>query len=81
MNTAGRTLQVLYDDRIVGTLALTSNYKVAFSYADSWLEDGFSISPFSLPLKRGVFVPKKIILMDCMEYFQTAFLMRGDNCC
>lgn len=59
MNTAGRTLQVLYDDRIVGTLALTSNYKVAFSYADSWLEDGFSISPFSLPLKRGVFVPKK----------------------
>lgn len=30
MNTTDRLLQVLYDDRAVGTLALTSNYKVSY---------------------------------------------------
>ena len=30
---------------------------MAFAYADSWLENGFAISPFSLPLEQKVFVP------------------------
>ena len=53
------TLQVYYDERLVGTLAMTANRKAAFQYSDEWLEHGFSINPFSLPLKKQVFVPTK----------------------
>ena len=53
------TLQVYYDERLVGTLAMTANRTAAFQYSDEWLEHGFSISPFSLPLKKQVFVPTK----------------------
>ena len=52
-------LQVYYHDRLVGTLAQTEKKMIAFAYADEWLKYGFSISPFSLPLKREVFVPVK----------------------
>ena len=41
----------------VGTLALYENV-VAFEYSKEWLANGFSISPFSLPLKKRVFMPK-----------------------
>ena len=51
------SLEVRMDDRLVGTLALTANHKVAFSYSEEWLEHGFSVSPFSLPLKNEVFDP------------------------
>lgn len=44
-----KTLQVMYDEKLVGTLAMASGHKVAFQYSEEWLEDGFSISPFSLP--------------------------------
>lgn len=40
----------------VGTLARAENGVLAFQYSDSWIENGFSISPFSLPLERRVFV-------------------------
>ena len=60
-----KVLQVLFDDRLVGTLALAANHKVVFRYDDSWLEHGFSISPFSLPLKKQVFVP--INLMNYID--------------
>ncbi len=56
---ADHKLQVLYKDRPVGLLALTAGQKAAFVYDDEWLHDGFSISPFSLPLKKQVFVPVK----------------------
>jgi len=51
------SLKVNYKGQRVGLLALTNDKKVAFSYADEWLENGFSISPFSLPLENKVFVP------------------------
>ena len=44
--------------RLVGTLALYKNRFAAFSYSDQWLSDGFSISPFSLPLEKKVFIPE-----------------------
>ena len=53
-----RQLDVSYKDRKVGTLALHKDYFVAFEYDKEWLIDGFSISPFSLPLEKKVFVPK-----------------------
>ncbi len=31
---------------------------IAFEYDESWLRNGFSISPFSLPLEKKVFIPK-----------------------
>ena len=51
-------LDVFYHDRFVGTLAEARDRKIAFRYSDSWLRDGFPVSPFSLPLKRDVFLPK-----------------------
>ena len=59
-------LQVSYHERLVGTLALTADHKAAFQYSEEWLENGFSISPFSLPLKDQVFVPNK-------DYFDGLF--------
>ncbi len=56
-----KTLKVKYHDRLVGILALTNYGKVAFSYDNEWLENGFSISPFSLPLEPKVFIPNNYI--------------------
>lgn len=53
------TLNVFYDNRHVGTLAMTNLHKVAFQYSEEWLRIGFSISPFSLPLEKKVFVPSE----------------------
>lgn len=51
-------LKVFYNDTLVGTLAKTPERLVAFEYDNEWLNNGFSISPFSLPLKKKVFLPK-----------------------
>ncbi len=53
-----KQLKVLYEDRVVGTLALYEKRLAAFQYSEEWLADGFSISPFSLPLENKVFLPK-----------------------
>ena len=37
------TLQVLYDGKVVGKLALMAGRKIAFEYSEEWLETGFSI--------------------------------------
>ena len=52
-----RKVEVYLHDRHVGTLAETAAHRVAFAYSDAWLEDGFAISPFSLPVEQKVFVP------------------------
>ncbi len=67
-----KKLQVFYKERLVGTLVMTREHKAAFAYDDGWLEDGFSISPFSLPLKKQVFVPVK-------DYFQGLFGCFADS--
>lgn len=51
-------LKVFYNDKLVGTLAKTPDRSVAFEYDADWLNNGFSISPFSLPLQKKVFIPK-----------------------
>lgn len=51
-------LEVFYHERSVGTMALYQNRLAAFEYDKDWLADGFSISPFSLPLEKKVFMPK-----------------------
>jgi hipA protein len=51
-------LKVFYNDILLGTLAKTPDRVVAFEYDSDWLNNGFSISPFSLPLIKKVFIPK-----------------------
>lgn len=52
-------LNVRYHGREVGVLSLTPDDKLcAFEYDRQWLVDGFSISPFELPLKPGLFISK-----------------------
>ena len=50
-------VDVLLDDCLVGTLAETADHRVSFAYSDAWLESGFAISPFSLPVEPKIFVP------------------------
>ena len=52
-------LEVYINQKHIGTLAETKDYLMAFEYSDEWVGSGFSISPASLPLRKGVFVPKK----------------------
>ena len=51
-------LHVFYKHKQVGTMALYKNALAAFAYDKEWLAEGFSISPFSLPLRQQVFMPK-----------------------
>ncbi len=53
-----KQIEVIYDNRLVGRLALTKEGLCAFEYLAEWLGSGFSISPFELPLKSGVFIAK-----------------------
>lgn len=50
-----RKIEVFANKIKVGTLALTNDNKVAFQYTDEWVEKGFSINPFKLPLSKQLF--------------------------
>ncbi len=52
-------INVKYKGELVGTIAITKDDVMAFKYADSWIADGFSISPLSMPLEKRVFLAKK----------------------
>ena len=67
-----KILQVCYRERLVGTLDMNGEHKIAFEYNDAWLEEGFPISPFSLPLEKEVFVPQK-------PYFSGLFGVFADS--
>jgi len=53
-----KLLEVNIGREHIGTLALYQRSLAAFEYADSWLQNGFAISPFSLPLKKRLYIPK-----------------------
>ncbi len=53
-----KQLNVFYHERKVGTLALYKEHLAAFEYDKDWIENGFPISPFSLPLEKRIFIPK-----------------------
>lgn len=77
----GNALQVFYDEKLVGTLAMTADHKAAFQYSEEWIENGFPISPFSLPLKSRFLYRQKIILTDYLEYLQIVCRIIGGDCC
>ena len=51
-----KVLNIFYNKRKVGRIAETSEKLLAFEYDAEWLRDGFSISPFKLPLEKRVFI-------------------------
>ncbi len=53
-----KKLTVKYNGQTVGYLAVVDE-GIAFQYDADWLKNGFSISPFSLPLKGDVFIDRK----------------------
>ncbi len=54
-----KKLFVKYNGREVGVLSQIDEEQIAFQYAREWVENGFSISPFSLPLSREIYINKK----------------------
>lgn len=53
-----KQIEVVCDGSLVGRLALTKEGLCAFEYSAEWLKAGFSISPFELPLRSGVFLAR-----------------------
>ena len=51
-------LEVYCGGMHIGTMAPYRRYLTAFEYSPEWLQNGFSISPFSLPLVPGVKIAK-----------------------
>lgn len=66
MNINIKRLIVKYNHRVVGYLEELPNKKIGFQYDKEWINDGFSISPFYLPLTDQVFISKS-------EYFEGLF--------
>ncbi|AUD62890.1 hypothetical protein BK010_04550 [Tenericutes bacterium MO-XQ] len=66
MNINVKRLTVKYNHRVVGYLEELPNKKIGFQYDKEWINDGFSISPFYLPLTDQVFISKS-------EYFEGLF--------
>jgi serine/threonine-protein kinase HipA len=59
MKRKSEVVKVLINGHIVGQLALTPDYLCAFEYDASWIHSGYSISPFHLPLKPGLFIARR----------------------
>jgi serine/threonine-protein kinase HipA len=53
-----KKLVVRYNGTTVGCLAELDG-KIGFQYDDEWIDCGFNISPFSLPLERKIFINNK----------------------
>lgn len=51
-----KEMDVYFNNKIVGFLKQIDNERVAFQYDVSWIREGFSISPFSLPLSDKVYI-------------------------
>jgi len=50
---------VFFGEEEVGTIAKMNNNATAFQYSSSWINNGFSISPLSLPLNSNIFYAKR----------------------
>ncbi|HNY62115.1 MAG TPA: type II toxin-antitoxin system HipA family toxin [Bacteroidales bacterium] len=52
-------IEVWMHHRLVGRMAMTPDGLCAFEYSAEWLTDGFSISPFELPLTADLKIAKR----------------------
>ena len=60
MYKSTRIAEVWYDQFQIGRLVLAPNGIAVFEYKSEWIENGFSISPFYLPLRSGAFNARAI---------------------
>ncbi len=51
-------IEVYFENRRVGKLAQPPGQQCLFEYDTEWINTGFSVSPFYLPLKSGVFTAR-----------------------
>lgn len=58
MKTTNKVI-VFWDSEEVGTIAKVKNNSTAFQYSSNWINNGFSISPLSLPLNNNIFYAKR----------------------
>ena len=65
-----KKLTVKYNGKIVGYLAELENGKLAFQYDEKWVKNGFSISPFSLPLDTSIRYGDKDLFGGLFGVFQ-----------
>ena len=73
-----KQIEVIYGNRLVGRLALSKEGQCAFEYSAEWLNSGFSISPFELPLRNGVFIARPRPFEGASECSTIVCLMVGD---
>ena len=52
-------IKVSYNGKLVGSIIRYQRYLTALAYDPEWLRNGFSISPFSLPLREEPFIAKQ----------------------
>lgn len=78
MKTTDR-LNVMYHGRKVGTMALYKGHLAAFEYDREWIAEGFSISPFYLPLEQKFLFRRRTRLMGFLEYLRTVSRMAGEG--
>lgn len=75
-----KKLDAIIDDIKIGTLAVADNHLCAFEYSDEWLAKGYSISPFSLPLEKKVFIPKAYTPFEgILEYLLIVCQTAGED--
>ena len=67
-----KLIEVFIGDRRIGRMAMTPEHLCGFEYDAEWIEKGFSISPFSLPLKQGLHIAGR-------EPFQGGFGVFDDS--
>lgn len=51
-------LNIHFKDRLLGKMIISDENRCIFEYDVDFLKDGFSISPFHLPLREGIFTAK-----------------------
>lgn len=52
-------IEVCISDRRVGRMALTPEGVCGFEYEPDWIQNGFSVSPYYLPLNSGLMIAKR----------------------
>jgi serine/threonine-protein kinase HipA len=67
-----KKLVIKYSNKIVGYLKELENNKIGFQYDEEWMKNGFSISPFSLPLTNKVYISNS-------EYFGGLYGVFNDS--
>ena len=73
-------LKVFFNGLPVGTLAKTPDNLVAFEYDGDWLNNGFSISPFSLPLVKKFLYRNLIRLTVYSAFLMILCRTAGEGC-